>query len=565
MNATRYLALGLLFGLAACSQGGSSAVPATATTLAASQQRHTVHAKLVIKVPRERKRHRRGHYVSPATASLAYSIDGAAQTPVIVATSNPNCSVAGQTYLQCAIPFTVAPGAHTFAFTARDSNGAALSANTNYPFTVKVGTANILAVTLGGVAASLAVLPANTLAVSGSQYGGFRVVGNAPQKFDIVPMDIDGNIIVGPGAPQPVVAATPASMTVTAAPSSAPNTWTLTSTYTTAADPTVPRASKLSVSATPVPNSGGTTITASIPLALYQPWIYVGDDVTGNVLAFDEQGNAKPLPKPIVGLNEPIGLVYDPHNGLVYVASNSTIASSACTTNCITAYQPDGTPYAFSAPTPFGSSAGPGGLAFDPLTNDIYVDYIPITGGGAGSVAAFDEQGNAVALSGTFPGVSSSYALARDSNTDWFYVANCAPPAVNAYSSQGVAKTLPAADPFPNVGNADGITFDPNNNWFYVDNCVTGPSSTPAGPGGGFTAYDEDGNQHTLTGDPQGIPQGWGITFDPYDDLLYVAADDNGNVSSQKIYTFDERGTQQTLGGSAFPGLTWPTQIVVVP
>jgi hypothetical protein len=559
MNATRYLALGLLFGLAACSQGGGPVVPGTPG--AAPQRDRSVHAKLVIKVPRERKRHHHPRYVSPATASLAFSIDGAAQTPVIVATSNPNCSVAGQTYLQCSIPFTVAPGAHTFAFTAQDSNGAPLSANTNYPFTVKAGVANILAVTLGGVAASLAVLPANTLAVSGSQYGGFRVVGNAPQKFDIVPMDIDGNIIVGPGAPQPVVAATPASMTVIAAPPSAPNTWTLTSTYTTAPDPTVALASKLSISATPVPNSGGSTITASIPLALYQPWIYVEDSTSNEVLAYDEQGNAKPLPKPIAGLNEPIGLLYDPHNGLVYVASNGF---NACRTSCITAYQPDGTPYAFSAATPFGSSAGPGGLAFDPLTNEIYVDYIP-TLGGAGSVAAFDEQGNAVALSGTFPGVSSSYALARDPNTDWFYVANCAPAAVNAFTSQGAAKTLPAAAPFPNLTNPDGITFDPNNNWFYVDNCVMGPSSTPPGPGGGFTAYDEDGNQHTLPGNPQGIPEGWGITFDPYDNLLYVAADDFGNVSSKKVYTFDERGTAQTLGASAFPGLTWPAQIVVVP
>ena len=83
--------------------------------------------------------------------------------------------------------------------------------------------------------------------------------------------------------------------------------------------------------------------------------------------------------------------------------------------------------------------------------------------------------------------------------------------------------------------------------------------------GGTIAAYDEDGNQHTLPGNPHGIPMGWGIAFDPYDNLLYVAADDNGNTSSQKVYVFDERGTQQTPGGSAFPGLTWPAQIVVVP
>jgi hypothetical protein len=551
MNATRCLALGLLFGLTACAQSANPVVPGPPD--AAPQRRHSVRAHLVIKVPREPKRHHRARYVSPATASLAYSIDAVPQTPVVVATSNPNCTVAGQTYLQCAITFNVAPGGHTFSFTAKDANGVALSANTNYPFTVKLGVANMLAVTLGGLAASLAVLPANSLAVSGSQYSGFNVVGNSPQKFDIVPMDIDGNIMVGPGAPQPIVAATPASMTVGTAPSSAPNTWTLTSTYTTAPDPTVPLASKLTISATPVPNSGGTTVTAAIPLALYQPWIYVEDTVHNNVLAYDEQGNAKALAIPISGLGEPTGLLYDPHNGLIYVASSNF---GACTTNCITAYKPDGSPYAFSSATPFAGSPGPGGLAFDPLSSNIYIDYYAKPGG---SVAAFDEQGNAATLSGTFPGISASYAVAHDPNQDWFYAANCSPAAVKAYTSQGAAKALTGhgGSPFPNLINPDGITFDQNKNWFYVDNCD--PTN------GTITAYDEEGNQQTLPGNPQGIRQGWGITFDPYDNLLYVAIDDNGSTSTPKVAVYDERGTHQTRSAGAFPGLNWPAQIVVVP
>ena len=134
MNATRYLALGLLFGLAACSQGGNSVVPGTAA--AAPQSRHSVRAHLVIKVPRELKAApARGTTFRPRPLASRTASTAVAQTPVVVATSNPNCNVAGQTYLQCAIPFNVAPGAHTFSFTAKDSNGVALSANTNYPFT----------------------------------------------------------------------------------------------------------------------------------------------------------------------------------------------------------------------------------------------------------------------------------------------------------------------------------------------------------------------------------------------------------------------------------------------
>ena len=288
-------------------------------------------------------------------------------------------------------------------------------------------------------------------------------------------------------------------MTVTPPPSTAPNAWTLTSTYTTATDPTVALASSLSVTATPVPNSGGATVSATIPLVLYQPWIYAADDVTSEVAAFDEQGHSKTLAHPISAPGDELdGLLYDPHNGLLYVSN--------ATANAVTAYRTDGSPYTLSAASPFAGLTSPSGLAFDPVSNAIYVVEWVLGGGG---VKAFDEQGNALTLSGTFPGVVSAFAAAYDPNQDWFYVANCTPAAVKAFTSQGAAQTLTGngGSPFPNLHNPDAIAFDPHNDWFYVDNCS--PTN------GTITAYDEQGNQQALPGNPSGILTGWGILYDP--------------------------------------------------
>ncbi len=546
-----FLALSLLFGAAACSGGNPSPLPGGA---AHPPQSSGVLGRLVIKVPPKNRSPHRSRYVSPATASLAYSIDGVAKTPVVIGTSNPNCAVVGQNYLQCIITFSLAPGRHTFSFTAKDASGEPLSGNTNYAFTVKRGVANDLTVTLGGIAASIVVIPEKSLAVSGSQYSGFTIVGNSPQKFDIVAMDIDHDLIVGPGAPYPFVAATPSSMTVQPAASTAPNRVTLTSTYTTASDPTQPHASSLIVTATPVPNSGGTTVSTTIPLTLFQPWIYVADDVSGEILAYDEKGNQKTLPHPITGLGSAYGLVYDGHNGVLYATSYDQRA--------VKAFRPDGSPYALGAVAPFAGLSGPSGIEFDLLNDDIYV----VNYAGTGSVAAFDEQGNAQTLSGTFAGVSDSYAVTYDPNQDWFYIANCSPGsagAINAFTPQGNAQTLTGngGAPFPNLLNPSGTAYDSSNERVYVNNYKY-PFAY-----GNIVAYDSQGNQQTLPGNPDMIPTGWGIAYDPYDGFLYAAVDgylNSAPLIMPTVWVYGEDGTKQATAGS-FPNLAYPSGIAAVP
>lgn len=550
MRAIPLFALALLMGAAACSGGTPLPSPG-----AASNVRHTrtVLARLVVKVPRKKHRLHRARYVSPATASLAYSIDGMTQTPIVVATSNPNCTVVGQTYLRCSANFALAPGQHTFSFTADDSNGVALSANTDTSLDVKAGAANIIAVTLGGIAQSLLVRPASAFGVTGSQATGFTISGNAPQRFDVIPLDADNDLIVGPGAPQPIVAASPASMSVSPAASSAPNTIALTSNYEATNDPTVTKASSLTITATPVPDSGGTTVSTTIPLTLQQPWIYVADQNGGKVLAFDEEGNAKTLAHPIGGLVNPSGLVYDYGNNLLYVADNVT--------NAVTAYRADGTPYTLSGASPFAGLNGPAGLAYDPASNSIYVVTFAY---GSGTVAAFDEQGNAQTLSGFFAGVNAAYTLTYNSNEDWFYVASCtgatippttstSPGTINAYSSQGALISIGGT--FPYLDNPIGMAYDPHNGLLYVANDDFNALQ------GTLTAYDEQGNHQTLAGNPSAVDLSWGLTYDAHNGRIYMAVD---RSATPPVRAYDERGFSITTAGS-FTGLSSPTELTVAP
>jgi DNA-binding beta-propeller fold protein YncE len=549
MRALPFIALALLSSLAACS-GGSSAMPNGAPSV---PQARAALARLVLKVPHI-EHHRRTRYVSPATASLDYSVDGVPQTPVTVATSNPNCSVAGQTYLQCSVSFSLAPGTHAFSFTAKDAHGVALSANTNVTFDAKAGVTNMVPVTLGGIAKSLQVQPVSAFGVTGTAATAFKISGNAPQKFDVAAYDADGDLIVGPGAPTPIVAATPASMTVAPAASSAPNTVTLTSTYSAANDPTVTQLSSLTVTATPVPGSGGSPISATVALTLEQPWIYVVDQSNQSVLAFDEDGHAKTLAHPITGLNNPWGIVYDYGNGLIYVADEGA--------NSVSAYRPDGTPYTLRAATPFAGLNSPAGLEYDPASNSIYVVSFAY---GSGVVSAFDEQGNAQTLSGSFSGVNAAYAITYNPNKDWFYVANCTSAVVeptttwpsgsiNTYTSQGAAQSTSGT--FANLLNPDGMAYDSHNGFLYVDNIVAPITSL-----GNLVAYDEQGNQQTLAGDPSGLPTGWGVAYDRHNGSIYVGIDTSATPT---IWSYDEQGFKRTTAG-VFPGLLWPAELAVVP
>lgn len=515
MNRTTIAVL-LLALLTACG-GGSGVTPSVGSALPDRAVRHKVLARLTIKVPRRHRVHGRGaHYVSPATASLAYSVDANPQPPVAISPSSPNCTVKGPiSYLQCSVNLALTPGNHSLSFTTKDANGNALSANTQVTFHAVVGSANTIRVTLGGVAASFGVYPPAVPQVIAESGGGFTIYGKVPLQFSIVPLDADGNAILGPGAPQPVVTTAPASMTMQTPAPNAPNLWTFTSSYAPS-DPKVSKTSSIDVSATPVPDSGGSTISQSIPLALYVPWVYATSENGGDsVQVTDELGNVQTPAGSFPNLSSVNEIAYDSHNKLLYVNNGGT--------DKITFYDTNG-----NFKGSFSGSDQPGGIAFDPHNDLLYVTYF-----NTNTVSAYDEEGNLQSTPGGFPNTSYPWGIAYDSADRELIVANIT-GGINVYDEQGNQQS--ASGGFPNATNAYGLAYDPVNSWLYAIN------QNPAG----VLAYDLTGNQQSLSGfgGLGGAPSS--ITYDPHTDWFYVG-DCSGAGTPVRVYS--SSGSAEALGG----------------
>jgi streptogramin lyase len=165
------------------------------------------------KIP-HRARGPKARFLSPGTASLqvtAYNAAHTSQLARLTQNTTPGgagCTPVSNGSFSCAFVLHVPPGDDTFDVTAFDglnATGAQLSAATDFPFAVVAGGANGIAMTLGGIPATLSVaLVGSPAYATGSQVSGFRIGGvgrGAAQQFQITAKDADGNTIVAPGAP----------------------------------------------------------------------------------------------------------------------------------------------------------------------------------------------------------------------------------------------------------------------------------------------------------------------------------------------------------------------------
>lgn len=529
----------------ACSQGGNGtfsptgAPPAQTTELTGRVARSaSIHFKF--RIPR--RHHRHSHYVSYSTQSVSIDVYDAAHTSLlsrVVANVGPasnGCSVVSSFY-RCTVDVTTRPGADTFdvaTFDHTGGTGQALSALTDFPFTVRSGKANVIPLTLGGLATSFSFVPSNTVQAAFSN-SVLSITGTKPQQITIVPLDADGNWIVGPGAPIPVINPTPPSTTLKTPSPAQPNVWTLTSTFTTSTSPLTPDQVSLSVRATPVPGSGGSTVLETIPLQLYQPWVYV-IDATNKVLAFDESGNGKTLSgSAFSGLNTAYSATFVPTTNWIYVSDAGA--------NAMKVFDVLGNA-APIAGSPFPNLSSPWQSAFDSDS-----DYLYVANNGNNTITAYDAQGNQQSLPG-YAFVSGTVmpngpsAIASDGN---IYVANRGNNSAAGYT--GLGYQLTDNSHFPNISGPAQMTFDPNNSFFYLANS-----------GSAITVYDVYGTQQSLSGSFSNVNQPYGVTYDPYNGLLYV-----GNYGGPSVTVYDELGNQQTLGGSAFSGLSGPYGVLIVP
>jgi hypothetical protein len=265
----------------------------------------------------------------------------------------------------------------------------------------------------------------------------------------------------------------------------------------------------------------------SVPFALYVPWIYATSENGGDSISVtDELGNVQSPGGTFPNLSSVNGMVYDPHDKLLYVENGGT--------NAITYYDTTGN-YKGS----FAGSDQPGGIAFDPNNDFLYVSYF-----NTNTISVYDEQGNQQTTAGTFPGTSLPLGIAYDSANHEVFVANLGGH-ITAYDEQG--NLLTPSGGFPNASDPAGTAYDPLGASLLVAN-----QTEPI-----ILGYDAQGNQKSLDGFSSGLGSTpTSITYDPHNDWFYVG-DCSGGGTPIRVYS--SNGTQQALTGNfaaQVPGIT---------
>lgn len=166
---------------------GSSTLPAASPVPQHSAPRARV--SVTILVPHDIQHTRRPAYVSPATSALSISINGATPVTVQLSPSSPGCTTTLQG-LSCTVSVDAPSGQDSFAVTALDSSGNALS-RTTVPATVLAGKANVLSLTLDGIVAHIVII----LPDANPPVGSATTV-----PVLVSAQDADNKTIVGPGA-----------------------------------------------------------------------------------------------------------------------------------------------------------------------------------------------------------------------------------------------------------------------------------------------------------------------------------------------------------------------------
>jgi len=205
--------------LAGCGGGHSSVVPLPVASAAHAGTGPKASVSFTIIVPKKATAQKPA-YVSPATQSMTVNImQGStsviSETVGLTPTSTGCTSTLTST--QCTLQLSLTAGAYTASITTYDgtnATGNALSTAQAVAFTVVQGQNNVVPLTLSGIPAQ--VLP--------------NYAGNG--QFYVAALDVDGNYIIGPGAPTFSVAKSSGStvVSITQPSTTAPNAFELSAT-----------------------------------------------------------------------------------------------------------------------------------------------------------------------------------------------------------------------------------------------------------------------------------------------------------------------------------------------
>ena len=515
------LALALVGCGGAGSAGGAASLPG------AGSVPRTTDARVVITIPQRAASSagsRAPAYVSPSTQSLTVAIDGGTPTAQNLTTSSPNCSVGGPlSALTCTVPIAVATGSHTFTFNTYDAlNGAGSILSTNaVTQTIVANQTNSINVTLAGVPASLQVLVLGSgSGISGTVTTGLRATGAASIPLSVAPLDADGNIIIGPGAPTlsaSITGATPGFGGAATPNASNPNEFTVSA--------LAPGSATFSVTATPAIPAAGTPLSASVPLT----YVAVVTTIAG---AHGTSGFADGT-----GTNARFygdaGIAYDSATGDLYVTD---------TTNCM-----------FREVSPGNGTVNSGSV-------------VTLAGDGSGGGCGLADG------TGTAARFANPIGDAYDSANGYIYItdlSNCAIRQVTLGSGTagsgtvvtvagGVCGYADGTGATAKFFNPAGIAYDSVNDDLYVTddtNCMVRQIYPGSGTAGSAAVLTLAGSTTCGFADGTGTAASFNhpasIAYDPVNGDLYVT--DNGNCVVRQVTPGNgtaNSGTVTTLAGS---------------
>ena len=518
--------LSLAIAVAACAGRGLTPVASSSApnwSFAEYRSKHRPHfgsgtASFVLHVPLKKTSHGiKPRFVSIYTKSVAVSVDGGKPNIVEIGLGSKSCYFSPHVFeLVCTINVSPGGGSHVFSvktYDGADATGNLLSANTDVPFTVKPGTKQVIVMTLGGIAKSIAAVgdPPSVSATNSTETGNllgteFNVYENELFGMSIIGLDADGYLILGAGAPSTsITVSSSPHFTIVSTPSPQfQNIW-LFQTSTSPSNPLTTSTVTISAKETPVPNSGGTTVTGTIKLTLYNHWVYVTNYASSTVGIFDGTNVAQSptYSQPFSHVPNPTGIAYDSNNHWPYIPDYLD--------NKICVYTVEGM---LITPTgTFPNLSLPADIAYVNANNknELYVVNNQGSSGGM-PVTVYDENGNLVTTANSWAGLGNPRGIAYDPDNQMLYIADNAAKTVLEYDLTG-KKIASFSSSLPHT-KYGGITFDAQTGTLYavdagnaavVEFTQTGqliaPGTNPPFPG--------------LTGPT-------GIADDPYSGIIYV-------------------------------------------
>ncbi|MBV8149817.1 MAG: hypothetical protein JO092_12045 [Candidatus Eremiobacteraeota bacterium] len=205
MSVRSAIASAAVITLVSCAGGGSVVPSQHEASVAAPLVKRALPVTIRIKVPRRKHRHR-AQFISPATASMTLKIARGSKMvinkTIAVTPGSPGCSTAPSGTI-CVSSVLLAPGSYAATILTYDGpngTGNLLSTAQGVAFTVAAGRNNTIPLTLSGVPASIAVLPADIMSTL-DPGSGIDVAGQGVHRLFAQALDADGNVIVGAGAP----------------------------------------------------------------------------------------------------------------------------------------------------------------------------------------------------------------------------------------------------------------------------------------------------------------------------------------------------------------------------